>query len=142
VQHPNDPHVIEAGTDITSLHEATIWERSGRRLALLLVELRPDKVYSDVHNAFRLHVTNGVNPRMLQQEHAAAMPESDEAPMEENRESVKTLEIEPTKTLEAESANPLEGQVTATETPFLFTEESQNPKMTAATLRKALTKGK
>lgn len=115
MQHPNDSHVIEAGSDITKLHEASVWEKDGRKLALLLVELRPDKLFSNAAHAFRLHVTNGVNPRTLLQEHAALMP---------NGEGAMESPLLPQQAQEGRRVPS-------------FPSSAPEPKMTAAALRRA-----
>ena len=91
--HNDNPEVIQ-GSDIIGLLETKL-ERVGERVfAYLHVELNPTKTYNDAGH--HLHVTDGVNPRMLRvsdwqaaeqteppSELPAAEPELSEAEMHE-----------------------------------------------------------
>lgn len=60
--HPDRPDVIE-GSDIHGLLKTELRRIKDRTFAILHVELSPHKQFAD--EGHLLHVTNGVNPRLL-----------------------------------------------------------------------------
>ena len=106
--HATSPHIIE-GSDITAVHDMAIEQhKNGKKYLHMTAELNPEKNYDireDARVEHMLHVTDGVTPRLLSQQHAypkkgaLPLPNFGGAVSMDLKEAQETLDIPPDVTV-------------------------------------------